>query len=81
MKKLLNTFKSFVRSNKKTFLVLLLAIISLFFYNVTKNGIGGEIFGWLRLWKYTSLLLVLIAFYLLFLKGKRVILANLTLIV
>lgn len=81
MKKLLNTFKSFVRSNKKTFLLLLLAIISLFFYNVTKNGIGSELFGWLRLWKYVSLLLILIAFYILFLKGKRVILANLTLIV
>lgn len=79
--KLWDKFKSFVRANKKTFLVLLLAIISLFFYNVTKNGIGGELFGWLRLWKYTSLLLVLITCYLLFLKGKRVILANLTLVV
>lgn len=78
--KLVNKFKSFVKSNKRTFIVLLLALISLFGYNMTKNGIGDEIFGWLRLWKYASLLLVLTAFYLLFLKGKRVILANLTLV-
>jgi hypothetical protein len=73
-------FKSFVKANKRTFLVLLLGIISWFCYNVTKNGIGGEIFGWLRLWKYISFLIILFTFYLLFLKGKRVILANLILI-
>jgi hypothetical protein len=76
----LTKFKSFVKSNKRTFIVLLLALISLFCYNITKNGIGDEIFGWLRLWKYLSLLLLLITCYLLFLKGKRVILANLTLV-
>ena len=78
--KLVNKFKVFVKSNKRTFIVLLLALISLFCYNVTKNGIGDEIFAWVRLWKYTSLLLLLFTFYLLFLKGKRVILANLTLV-
>lgn len=77
---MINRFTSFVKANKRTFLVLLAGLISLFCFNVTKNGIGSEIFGWLRLWKYSSLLLVLICFYLLFLKGKRVILANLTLI-
>ncbi|MNJ84881.1 hypothetical protein D3C87_23440 [compost metagenome] len=78
--KLIDRFKSFVKANKRTFLVLLLGFISLFCYNVTKNGIGSEIFGWLRLWKYTSFLVLLISFYILFLKGKKVILANLTLI-
>ncbi|MNV00738.1 hypothetical protein D3C71_909160 [compost metagenome] len=78
--KLIDRFKSFVKTNKRTFLVLLLGFISLFCYNVTKNGIGSEIFGWLRLWKYTSFLVLLISFYILFLKGKRVILANLTLV-
>lgn len=77
---MLNRFKSFVKANKRTFLVLLAGIISLFCFNVTKNGIGSEIFGWLRLWKYASLLLLLICFYILFLKGKKVILANLTLV-
>ncbi|WP_343604979.1 hypothetical protein [Fluviicola sp.] len=77
---MLNRFKSFVKANKRTFLVLLAGIISLFCFNVTKNGIGPEIFGWLRLWKYVSLLLLLICFYILFLKGKKVILANLTLV-
>lgn len=77
---MLNRFKSFVKANKRTFLMLLAGIISLFCFNVTKNGIGSEIFGWLRLWKYASLLLLLICFYILFLKGKKVILANLTLV-
>lgn len=77
---MLTKFKSFVKANKRTFIVLILALISLFCYNVTKNGIGDEIFGWLRFWKYASLLAVLTTFYLLFLKGKLVILANLTLI-
>lgn len=73
-------FKDFILKNKKAFIVLLLALISLFAFNVTKNGIGPEIFGWLRLWKYLSLIVILTSFYWLFLKGKRVILANLTLI-
>ncbi|WP_148235466.1 hypothetical protein [Fluviicola taffensis] len=73
-------FKSFVKSNKRTFFVLVLGLISFFCFNVTKNGIGSEIFGWLRLWKYSSFLIVLLSFYILFLKGKRVILANITLI-
>lgn len=77
---MMNKFKAFVKANKRTFIVLILAVISLFSYNVTKNGIGSEIFGWLRLWKYLSLLFILTCFYLLFLKGKRVILANITLI-
>lgn len=73
--------KSFVKANKLTFIVLILAMISFYYYNETKNGIGDEIFGWLRLWKYASFLTILTCFYLLFLRGKRVILANLTLIV
>ena len=75
-----NKFNPFVKANKRTFILLVLALISLFCYNVTKNGIGYEVFGWLRLWKYTSLLVTLLCFYLLFLKGKRVILANLTMV-
>lgn len=78
--KLVDKFKAFVKLNKRTFSVLLLAPVSFFCYNVTKNGIGDEIFGWLRLWKYASLLVILTTFYLLFLKGKRVIFANLILI-
>ncbi|WP_300662286.1 hypothetical protein [Fluviicola sp.] len=78
--KIIDRFKSFVKANKRTFIVLLLGLISLFCFNVVKNGIGSEIFGWLRLWKYTSFLVVLVSFYILFLKGKRVILANLTLV-
>lgn len=77
---MMDKFKSFVKANKRTFFVLVLALISLFSYNVTKNGIGSEIFGWLRLWKYVSLLVILTSFYVLFLKGKRVILANVTLV-
>lgn len=77
---MMTKFKSFVKANKRTCIVLILAVISLFCYNVTKNGIGDEIFGWLRFWKYATLLVILTTFYLLFLKGKRVILANLTLI-
>lgn len=78
--KAVGKFKSFVKTNKRTFIVLLISLISLFCYNVTKNGIGNETFGWLRLWKYVSYLFILTTLYLLFLKGKRVILANLTLI-
>nr|WP_294861245.1 hypothetical protein [uncultured Fluviicola sp.] len=77
---MINKFKSFFKANKRTFIVLILALVSLFCFNVTKNGIGTEIFGWLRLWKYLTLLVILTTFYLLFLKGKRVILANLTLV-
>lgn len=79
--KLFDRFKSFIKANKRTFIVLLLGLISMFCFNVTKNGIGSEIFGWLRLWKYLSFLVVLVSFYILFLKGKRVIFANLTLVV
>ena len=78
---MMTKFKTFFKANKRTFIVLILALISLFCYNVTKNGIGSELFGWLRLWKYLTLLFILTCFYLLFLKGKRVILANLTLVV
>ncbi|MDR0801770.1 hypothetical protein [Fluviicola sp.] len=77
---MINRFTSFVKANKRTFLVFLLSLISLFCFNVTKNGIGPEIFGWLRLWKYTSLLILFVCFYILLLKGKRVILANIALV-
>jgi hypothetical protein len=78
---MMSKFKAFVQANKRTFIVLILSLISLFGYIETKNGIGNETFAWLRLWKYVSYLVILITLYLLFLKGKRVILANLTLIV
>lgn len=78
--KLVDRFISFVKANKFTFLVLLLGFISWYYFNKTKDGIGTEIFGWLRLWKYTSFFVILLSFYILFLRGKRVILANLTLV-
>lgn len=71
---------SFLKTNKKTWLVIGLALISLFGFNVTKNSIGPEIFGWVRLWKYLSLLVLLICIYILLLKYKRVFLANMLLV-
>ncbi len=78
--KLFDRFKSFVIANKITFLVLLLGLISWYYFNKTKKEIEWEISGWLRLWKYTSFLVILVSFYILLLRGKRVILANLTLV-
>ncbi|MGV3611150.1 MAG: hypothetical protein ACO1N0_09390 [Fluviicola sp.] len=77
---MMNKFKAFIKSNKRTFVVLILAFISLFWYSVEKKAVGYEIFGWLRLWKYLTFLTILTCLYLLFLKGKRIILANLILV-
>ncbi len=79
---MLQKFKVFFRSNKRLFLVLLLGLLSLLVYKLVKDAVTlTEVFGWLRLWKYLSLILILVCLYSLFLKGKRVVFANLTLIV
>lgn len=78
---MMNKIKTFVKANKWKFIVLILAIISYFFYTKAKAPIVYEIFGWLRLWKYLTFLVILTCLYLLLLKGKRIILANLTMVV
>ena len=78
---MVDKLKAFVKANKLKIIVLILSLISFYYYNDTKKTIGYEVFGWLRLWKYLTFLVILACFYLLFLKGKRVILANLTLVV
>ncbi len=73
-------FGQFIKTNKRTSLVFLFALISLFISNIVRNSNGSEIFGWLRLWKYLSLIVGFFTLYLLFIKLKRTIFANLTLL-
>lgn len=77
---LIDGIQSRIKKNKIAFIILAISILSIFAAHVTKNGIGFEIFAWLRLWKYLSFILFFTTLYILFIRGKKVVLANITLL-
>jgi hypothetical protein len=76
----ISTINKFYQANSKLYLFIGLNFINLIVAKYFRNIQHFEIPPWLRLWTYLSLISLSIGIYILFIKKKKIILSNLTLV-
>ena len=76
----ISSIKKVYQANSKLYLFIGLNCINIIIVNYFRNIQDFEIPPWLRLWTYLSLISLSIGIYILFIKKKKIILSNLTLV-